>query len=258
MDLKFDRILSIGINYVGTRSELNGCINDVINVQKHCQGKSVVKMTELDSSELLVPTAANILRQIDAFVRGVKPGERLLFQYSGHGSYQRDSNGDETDRRDEVICPVDYSRAGCISDDLLKKRLVDPLPAGCKLLCIFDCCHSGTILDLRYNYVVYPRGNKRKYVTKKDPKASGSSCDVVCFSGCMDPQTSADAYIAGKYQGAMTWGLLSVIRDLKKKKKKVSYHNVMKGLVWIMKRKRYRQVPQISTGGALNLNAEMS
>lgn len=257
MDLTFDRILSIGINYVGTRSELNGCINDVINVNKQCIAKeSCVTMTELSHDKSLIPLGKNILAQIEKFVAGVKPGQRLLFQYSGHGSYERDTTGEETDGRDEVICPLDYQR-GCISDDVLRAKLVEPLPAGVKLFCIFDCCHSGTILDLGYNYVIYPRGNKRKYVTRKEPKLNDVACDVICISGCMDPQTSADAYISGKYQGAMTWGFLTSIAQLEKNKEKITYHNLMKNLLFLMQKRRYSQVPQISTGKPLNLDSLM-
>src|SRR5271170_4608756 len=32
--------------------------------------------------------------------------------------------------------------------------LVKPLPAGCRLTALFDCCHSGSVLDLPYEYVI--------------------------------------------------------------------------------------------------------
>ena len=34
--------------------------------------------------------------------------------------------------------------------------LVKPLPAGCRLTALFDCCHSGSVLDLPYEYVIAP------------------------------------------------------------------------------------------------------
>jgi hypothetical protein len=39
-----------------------------------------------------------------------------------------------------------------ITDDELKKVLCATLPAGCILYAIFDCCHSGTIVDLHFAY----------------------------------------------------------------------------------------------------------
>lgn len=257
MSLVFDKVLSIGINYVGTSSELRGCVNDVIQISKNVVAKSMVTMTELSSDPKLIPTRQNMLNQIDLLVKDAKAGDRLLFQYSGHGSYERDRNGDEEDGRDEVICPLDYDSAGCISDDVIKAHLIDPLPEGCKLFAIFDSCHSGTIVDLGYNYRVYPRDDKRKYVTRRDAHYADTKCDVICLSGCEDPQTSADAYITGKYQGAMTWGFLASVNEIKNKKQDLSYHNVMKTLLSLMKQKRYEQVPQITSGRSLNLDDQM-
>ena len=48
--------------------------------------------------------------------------------------------------------PCDYKRAGQITDDELFKILVKDLPEGCKLTAVMDCCHSGTGLDLPYDY----------------------------------------------------------------------------------------------------------
>ena len=47
-------------------------------------------------------------------VRGAQPNDSLFFHYSGHGSQQQDSDGDEVDGTDETICPVDYKDAGQI------------------------------------------------------------------------------------------------------------------------------------------------
>lgn len=42
-----------------------------------------------------------------------------------------------------------------IRDNELKEILVGRLPVGCHLTALFDCCHSGSILDLRYCYPRY-------------------------------------------------------------------------------------------------------
>jgi hypothetical protein len=31
---------------------------------------------------------------------------------------------------------------------------VKPLPAGCRLTALYDCCHSGSALDLPYIFVI--------------------------------------------------------------------------------------------------------
>lgn len=52
----------------------------------------------------------------------------------------------------ETICPLDYESAGQLTDDDMHKLLVAPLPKGCRLTAIMDCCHSGSSLDLPWMY----------------------------------------------------------------------------------------------------------
>jgi hypothetical protein len=72
--------------------------------------------------------------------------------YSGHGAYVKDENGDEEDGYDETLVPVDYYKKGQITDDDVFKKLVSKMPEGATLTCLMDCCHSGTVLDLPYQY----------------------------------------------------------------------------------------------------------
>ncbi len=44
--------------------------------------------------------------------------------------------------------PSDFKKSGVLVDDDLNDMLVLPLPAGVRLTALFDCCHSGTALDL--------------------------------------------------------------------------------------------------------------
>jgi len=85
----------------------------------------------------------------------------LCYLVSGHGIEIKDTSGDGTSGLDECICAIDYRgdeqlpnehTAGVIVDGLMYELLVQPLPRKCRLTAIFDCCHSGTILDLPYLY----------------------------------------------------------------------------------------------------------
>jgi hypothetical protein len=256
IDITFDRILSIGINYVGTQSELRGCINDLINLSNATKAKSRVIMTELATDKTLIPTRANIIAQIKKFVTGVKPGMNLLFQYSGHGSNTRDRDGSEEDKMDETICPLDYDQSGDILDDELRVILCDALPQGSTLWCVMDCCRSGTVMDLAYNYTITRdvENPKKLYVkTKATKKSTPTKGQVICLSGCQDAFFSSDAFIGGKPQGAMTWGLLTVIKSLQSQKIALTYRNIMRNLLRVLKQNKYDQVPQFSTGKPLNL-----
>jgi len=118
---------------------------------------------------------------------------------------------DEIDRMDETIVPCDFRRNGQISDDVLRVRLVDALPSGSKLTAFFDSCHSGTVLDLRYNWSdqnANAAADSVRVVQKEHPQVKESAADVLMISGCRDAQTSADAFMNNSYCGATTQAFL--------------------------------------------------
>jgi hypothetical protein len=152
--------LFIGINYVGTRAELRGCINDVINIKKFVVQNfgfptdSQHMRTLVDNDSNNMPTRANVIQAFQWLVKGAKSGDSLFLHYSGHGGSVEDTDGDEADGMDETIIPVDYEKAGQIVDDELHAILVAGLPEGVRLTAIMDCCHSGSVFDLPYTYGV--------------------------------------------------------------------------------------------------------
>lgn len=152
------KALLIGINYIGQKAELKGCINDVQNIKRYLMEKQgyrqedMVILTDDNRDSLSVPTRANILKACQWLVRNAQPNDSLFFHFSGHGGRTEDLDGDETDGYDDVIYPVDYTKAGFIVDDDLHNILVKPLLPGVRLTALLDCCHSGTGLDLPYVY----------------------------------------------------------------------------------------------------------
>src|SRR3989338_4747929 len=145
----------IGINYVNTANQLNGCVNDAYNIQKMLKDKfNYNEFTMLtDGGRDALPTKRNITEAFNHIAKMSRLGYGEFFvHYSGHGTYLRDLNQDETDARDEVIVPLDYRLNGFISDDQINKLLAQ-LAAGTKCTVIFDSCHSGTVCDLQYRYL---------------------------------------------------------------------------------------------------------
>jgi len=149
------RALLVGINYVGTSSELRGCHNDVETMSRyledHGYSQSGMKVL-MDDGEHENPSREAMAEAMRWLVDGASAGDSLFFHYSGHGASVRDDDGDEADGKDECLCPVDYDSAGLMRDDEVFKLLVGPLPEGVTLTCVLDCCHSGTILDLPYMF----------------------------------------------------------------------------------------------------------
>jgi metacaspase-1 len=166
----------------------------------------------------------------------VKDSYNLFFIFisiSSHGSWTKDKSKDEKDGRDELIVPVDYKKSGCISDDELY-QIFHNLNPKCHVIMKFDCCHSGTLLDLMY-----------KWNTRKKATIENALCDIqakiLTISGCADSQTSADAMINGKYSGALTSTFLSSIKET---------NDSFKLLELIrdkLKEQEFTQVPQICT-----------
>jgi hypothetical protein len=113
----------------------------------------MVILTDDQKNPAAQPTRANILRAMQWLVTGAQPNDNLFIHYSGHGGQTEDLDGDEEDGMDETIYPVDFKQAGMIVDDEMHWIMVRPLPPGCRLTAIFDCCHSGSVLDLPYEYV---------------------------------------------------------------------------------------------------------
>jgi hypothetical protein len=114
-----------------------------------------------------------------------------------------------------------------------------------------DCCHSGTGLDLKYDCRVYGKNHKREYRLVDNEKSTKSEADVMLLSGCKDEQYSADAYINGKYQGAMTWGFFEVLK--KNNYKSISYQDLLSQIQTLLSANKYEQVPQLSSGKFINL-----
>jgi len=151
------RAVLIGINYVGQQGELSGCHNDVLNITdyiKNVHGFRDSNMTVLmDDGTHQDPTKANIMAAYTAIAADSQPGDVVFLHYSGHGGKLRDDDrGEEDDGYDETLVPLDYEQAGQIRDDDLLRDLVLRFNKGVFVTSIMDCCHSGTVLDLPYNF----------------------------------------------------------------------------------------------------------
>ena len=229
------KALLVGINYVGTDNELNGCIQDAENIASRLVGFKTISM--LTDYTAIKPTKANIVREFTQLLSRAISGDCLLFAFSGHGSQVKDKNGDEADGKDEGIFTLDEK---LIVDDELNLIIKQRLKSGVTLFVLTDCCHSGTILDLKYNYIGY----------LENPKNAETSGHVIMISGCRDEQTSADAYINGKSQGAMTWAFLANLQP------EVTWRKLVENMCFSLKESGYTQVPKISSGRFINLDSK--
>lgn len=260
----------IGINYPNTSHELRGCINDVLSISDmlitQYQFKTNNIVTLLDDQA----TTKNILNELERLVSNCKSGDVLFFHYSGHGSQMLDGNNDndnEIDGLDEILCPIDLDwKDNVIRDDDLK-RIFDKIPSDVHLTVLLDCCHSGGGLDhqnqFQPNFLtqttstdkhvgrfltppeeVLMGGQQRKIPKNKTRKLySHQKNNSMLISGCRSNQTSADAYIDGKFQGACSYTLFEV---LKANDFNLSYKTLIIELNKQLAIKRFTQQPELN------------
>jgi len=201
------KALLIGINYINTPNQLQGCIYDIIEMKSLLidaygyKPNAIICLRDDDPGNM--PTRARILQEIRALVANATSDTRLFLHYSGHGTQQRDTAGTEIDGQDECIVPCDYLSAGFITDNQINSLVKGLKGTG---LAIFDCCRSGTIMDLPFTGI--------------DSTDQTSIEGFYCFSGCLDSQdalesiTSTQGSNTGLPQGAMTMAFISTIRTL--------------------------------------------
>jgi hypothetical protein len=268
----------VGINSYPD-APLRGCVNDVLLMYKLLSEKfgfntkDMVLITDKDA------TKANILAGLKKLVMGAKAGDTLYFHFSGHGSQvvvNDWTNSNEADGRDEIICPVDLDWNNPLRDNDLG-AIFKTVPSGVKVVVALDCCHSGTglrdgckklgdrtdndwtnrfmppppsniltnpliNLDKDLNFTI-PTADKDVQTQKRGCMVTAADQgNAILISGCRDNQTSADAWINGRYHGAMTYYLAETLSD---KNFNVSYRDLVAELNTKLLNRRYTQSPQL-------------
>ena len=155
----------------------------------------------------------------------------VFVAYSGHGTFKMDFDGDELDApassssgggggfgggfgrlrrlrrlklgKDEILAV----HSGCqIVDD----EVHDLLDFGDKssVFAVLDCCHSGTMADLQYQYKPAPGGAGVEEPTKSTKSGASPLHRVVTISGCSDTQESKMSKLDGEVVGNLSKALL--------------------------------------------------
>lgn len=249
--------LLVGINYFGTESELNGCLNDIKTINKYLieklkfKDENIIKLTDDNQNYDLQPTKNNILNNLNNIIKKIKENniEEFFLFYSGHGSSINDTNGDERDGKDEILIPVDYMMGNIIKDDDIN-NILENIPEKCKVFGLFDCCNSGTIMDLKYLF----KANKNN-VIENNLNNLDKKNNIIMISGCRDDQTSADFFNRNRnqYAGALTTSFINSCDKLKNDNIKFSHLLYLMRLY--LKNGKFTQIPQISSNKKLDNNS---
>ena len=240
---KFDIIIAARNNFAGS------IIRKIFSYLTYLivrQSNPEVPKYGFNSIKMLTNTQATksaILTEFKNLLTNSKSGDLLLIAYSGHGSYTLDKNGDEKTYYDQCIVSCDLN---FIIDDDLKTIIQVNLKAGVTLFAMFDSCFSGSVLDLRYQYM--DSLNYEQFTENNNELETLGN--VLMISGCTDYQTSADALINNVNNGAMTWSLLESI----KQKPNCTWRELVKSMLYLLKNSSYTQIPQFSSGTFMNID----
>jgi hypothetical protein len=141
--------LLIGINgYANEIPKLFGCVSDVemqYELLRHRYGFNPSDILLLTDETQNKPTRANILAAFEEhLIKQAKPGDTVIFHYSGHGSRMTDPDPYAPDRtQNGTIIPIDASYNN--RNDIMGKTLF-LLTSQIKtdnFTMILDSCHSG-------------------------------------------------------------------------------------------------------------------
>lgn len=199
------RALIMGLDYEGKDWELEGCINDAKNMQAELRTEwgfsEFMNMT--DHTRNFPPTRRNMEAALRWLTDGTGPEDSLVWHYSGHGDRQGSH---------DTIVPLDWDTQGQILDEQLRETVVTAVAAtGACLTVIFDCCHSGTGMQLKYNWQVDRNQNTIQPMTSEPVQALPAN--VVLYSASLDDQDADDTTDdnSGLSYGTMTHALLTVL-----------------------------------------------
>ena len=269
------KALLIGINYPGTAAELRGCVNDVMlmkDVITEQYGFNEVKIvTDNDA------TTSRILRELNMLVDNAVPGDYLYFHFSGHG-VQMPSIVDAEDGLDECICPSDFNWRQLMIRDVDMQKIFNRVPKGVRFTVILDCCHSGHGLNQEHQYTptlssrmglediaddtprVYPDidmpGKLKEEVARRSlmhPRSiqtleRGVNQTGLLLATCQSFQTSADAWIDGRWIGAGTHFIAKV---LSRHNHDVNYKIIVDEITEELAASRFSQRPELNGPAAL-------
>jgi len=241
------KALLIGINYRNTSYELYGCINDAYSMEKLLKTKYGYTSTTIITDDTVTkPTSRNIISLFTNFLRTSVSGQTLFVMFSGHGSYIRDTNNDEKSKNDQLLIGCDL--AGVL-DDTIKTIINKYLPMGVTLIFMADSCFSGSVLDLRYQYMD-TLNNKSIDVNNKQTQTRGN---VILISGCQDNQTSSDTVVNDTPNGALSIAVMGALNNTNRP----TWSNFITTVRKSLKDNGFSQVPQLSSGKPLNINSQI-
>jgi len=266
----------VGINAYPAGAKLAGCVADIENFHQFVRqsGFSLVNQRQLRDRQ------AGYSRMLGAMLdTAMADADKIVLEFSGHGTALEDETGDEFYGIDAAIVPVDFQKTGLITDDQLASWSDLITGRGKKAIVLLDSCYSGyaqrafdfltpefvrkafhqdkprALPDHFISTKVFhatrdnidfsglPADRKRK--AKKAPKPTGefvniTEGDSVFIETARWNETAADAWIAEK-KAYQGAGTTALLAALEQLGKSASYLQVAAAANDWLKARRYSQ-----------------
>jgi len=156
-------IVALDYNYASgfeLTSSLDGEL--MVRIARHAGCTDVTTVTDRHLGHPNFPVRRFVLDQIKEIGARCRKGDWFVWFYAGHGVNVPDVDGDEEDGLDEAFVTPDkegrLTESALLVDDDFARALDTFIPDGVRILCICDCCHSGTICDIdtfAYRHDIY-------------------------------------------------------------------------------------------------------
>lgn len=238
---------------------LSGCVNDALDLKN-------TLLTRFQFPEDHIVTLFNSAATRDKIfstfkqhlIEQAKPGDVVMFYFSGHGSQLKDKDGDEPDEYDETLVPHDSrdrdGKVFDITDDEINGLLTRLAAKTRNITFVFDACHSGTGtrgygVDRRIpaDPRTPPQSAEEFAVHDRGLLEGGSglrtgNLEYVLIAACLQGETAKEIPMNGKWRGALTYYL---VQELNKNAGRSTYGDIMAPIKGNVKREVGNQTPQL-------------
>jgi metacaspase-1 len=272
-------------------SGLRGCVNDALLTYKIVRDYFKFDTKNIKVATDRECTKQGILEMLKWLVTDVKPGDTVYWHFSGHGTQivvNDITSSSDPDGLSECPCPIDIEDHW---DDPIRdsdlNRIFGRLPTSAHILVSLDMCHSGSglrnrfkpgeshtehdwvnkflppppsnlttnpalLLDEDLNWILPDRKSKAIGAVRRSPIVSTlEQGSAVLISGCADNEVSADAWINGKYSGALTFYMAETLQQ---HQWKISYKDLVTEVNLKLDQQNYDQNPQLESRPELQNN----